>query len=81
MNAFKLAWYKAHYLEAFYKIYFKVTSDLNIKDYYCKQQVKAELYELYDKKNKEDFDYVSEDAYKIEDLELVLEIYDRVILK
>ena len=81
MNAFKLAWYKAHYPEAFYKIYFKVTSDLNIKDYYCKQQVKAELAELYNKEKKEEFDYVSEDAYKIEDLELVLEIYDRGILK
>ena len=81
MNAFKLAWYKAHYPEAFYKIYFKVISNLNIKDYYCKQQVKAELDELYNKAKKEDFDYVSEDAYKIEDLELVLEMYDRGILK
>lgn len=81
MNAFKLAWYKAHYPEAFYKIYFKVISDLNIKDYHCKQQVKAELAELYNKEKKEDFDYASEDSYKIEDLELVLEMYNRGILK
>ena len=81
MNAFKLAWYKVHYPEAFYKVYFKVKSDLNIKDYHCKMQVQTELDKLYDKKNKEDFDYASEDSYKIEDLELVLEMYDRGILK
>lgn len=81
MNAFKMAWYKVHYPEAFYKIYFKVKSDLNIKDYYCKIQVQTELDELYNKKDKEDFDYASEDSYKIKNLELVLEMYDRGILK
>ena len=40
-----------YYPEAFYKVYFKVKSDLNIKDYYCKRQVKTELNRLYDDDN------------------------------
>lgn len=73
MNAFKIAWYKVHYPEAFYKVYFKVKSDLNIKDYYCKRQVKTELNRLYDDDN------FYNDS-KIKDLELILEMYDNGIL-
>ena len=85
INAFKIAWYKVHYPKAFYKVYFKVKSNLNIKDYYCKRQVKTELHRLYDTRelhenNKEfDYDYNTDD--KIKDLELVLEMFNRGLLK
>ena len=37
MNAFKIAWFKVHCPKAFYKAYFKIKTDLNIKNYYCKK--------------------------------------------
>lgn len=84
-NAFKIAWYKVHYPEAFYKAYFKIKSDINIKDYYCKRQVQTELARLYDIKetheNNKDFDYDCNNDNKIKDLELILEMYNRGILK
>lgn len=85
MNAFKIAWYKVHNPKAFYKIYFKVKSDLDVNDYYCKRQVQRELNILYDLKETQenikeiDFDYSIED--KIRDLELVLEMFNRGVLK
>lgn len=85
MNAFKIAWYKVHYPEAFYKIYFKVKSDLNLKDYYNKKQIKTELNRLYDEKemhdNNSEFDYDIRNNNKINDLEILLEMYNRGILK
>lgn len=83
MNAFKIAWYKVHYPDAFYKAYFKIKSDLNIKKYYCKRQVLTELTRLYDKKeiqeNNKDFIYNTDKNCKIEDLEILLEMYNRGI--
>ena len=85
MNAFKIAWYKVHYPKAFYKVYFKIKSDLNINDYYCKRQVKTELNRLYDLKemheNNREFDYDYNTDDKIKNLELVLEMFNRGILK
>lgn len=84
-NAFKIAWYKVHYPKAFYKTYFKIKSDLNINDYYCKRQVKTELNRLLDEKetfemnNEYDYDFCNND--KIKDLELILEMYNNGILK
>lgn len=82
-NAFKIAWYKVHYPEAFYKVYFKIKSDLKVKEYYCKRQIRNELKRLYDEKEmhekKSDYDCNIDD--KIKDLELVLEMYNRGILK
>ena len=84
MNAFKIAWYKVHYPEAFYKAYFKIKSDLKLKDYYCKRQVRTELNRLYDLKEiqdnnkKVDYDYDLND--KITDLELILEMFNRGVL-
>ena len=83
--SFKIAWYKVHYPKVFYKVYFKVKSNLNINDYYCKRQIKTELNRLYDEKetneiNKEyEKDWYIDD--KIKDLELLLEMYDRGIIK
>ena len=85
MYAFKMAWYKVHYPEAFYKAYFKIKSDLKLKDYYCKRQVRTELNRLYDLKEiqeynkKNDYDYCIKD--KITDLELILEMFNRGVLK
>lgn len=84
-NAFKIAWYKVHYPEAFYKVYFKIKSDLKVKEYYCKRQIRTELKRLYDEKetheNNKEFDYDCNNDDKIRDLELVLEMYNRGILK
>ena len=49
MNAFRIAWFKVHYPKAFYKAYLKIKTDLNIKNYYCKNQVQTELNRLYEK--------------------------------
>lgn len=85
INAFKIAWYKVHYPKAFYKVYFKIKSDLNVNDYYCKRQVKTELNRLYDLKeihdNNIEFDYDYNNNNKITDLELILEMFNRGILK
>lgn len=85
INAFKIAWYKVHYPKAFYKVYFKIKSDLDINDYYCKRTVMTELNRLYDLKEihdnniEFDYDYINDD--KIKDLELILEMFNRGILK
>ena len=85
MNAFKIAWFKVHYPKAFYDVYFKVESNLNIDEYYCKRQVKNELNRLYDLKeiheNNIDFDYDYNNEKKIQDLELILEMFNSGILK
>lgn len=85
MNAFKIAWYKVYYPKAFYKVYFKIKSDLNLSNYYCKRQVATELKRLYDLKeihdNNMEFDYDYSNNDKIKDLELVLEMFNRGILK
>ena len=85
MNAFKIAWYKIYFPKAFYKAYFKIKSDLDIKDYYCKRQVMTELNRLYDLRevhdNNMEFDYDYNNNDKIKDLELVLEMFNRGILK
>ncbi len=83
--AFKIAWYKVHFPKAFYKTYFKVKSNLNVKDYYCKRQVKTELNRLYDlleiHKSNEEFEYAPTYNDKIQDLEIILEMFERGILK
>ena len=85
MNAFKIAWYKVHNPKIFYKVYFKVKSDLNLKDYYCKRQVQTELNRLFDLKeayeNNKEIDYDCNNEDKIKDLELVLEMFNRGVLK
>ena len=85
INAFKIAWYKVHYPKAFYKVYFKIKSNLNINDYYCKRQVSTELKRLYDLKeihdNNMEFDYDYDNNDKIKNLELILEMFNRGLLK
>jgi len=85
INEFKIGWYKVHYPKEFYKVYFKVKSDLKIQDYYCKRQVKTELNRLYDLKeiyeNNQEFKYDKNTDNKINDLELILEMFNRGLLK
>lgn len=85
INAFKIAWYKVHYPKEFYKVYFKIKSDLDINDYYCKRTVMTELNRLYDLKeihdNNIEFDYDYSNDDKIKDLELILEMFNRGFLK
>ena len=85
INVFKIAWFKVHYPKAFYDVYFKLESNLNIDEYYCKRQVKNELNRLYDLKeiheNNIDFDYDYNNEKKIQDLELILEMFNNGILK
>ena len=73
INAFKIAWYKVYYPKAFYKVYFKVKSNLNVNNYYCKRQVKTSLNREYDLKESNND--------KIRDLEIILEMFERGILK
>ena len=85
INAFKLAWYKINYPKEFYEDYFKIWSDLNISEYYCKKQIQRELNRLYDKKERHEtnteyeYDYTNED--KIDDLEMLLEMYNRGVVE
>ena len=79
MNAFRIAWFKVHYPKAFYKAYLKIKTDLNIKNYYYKNQVQTELNRLYE--NNENFESTSENDDKIRNLELVMEMFNRGILK
>lgn len=85
INEFKIAWYKVHYPKAFYKVYFEIKSDLNINEYYCKRQVQTELNRLYDLKEIHDsnleLDYDKSNDDKIIDLKLILEMFNRGILK
>lgn len=85
INAFKIAWYKIYFPKAFYKVYFKIKSNLNVKDYYCKRQVLTELNRLYDLKeiheSNMELEYDYSNNYKIKDLELVLEMFNRGLIK
>ena len=85
INAFKIAWFKVHCPKAFYKAYFKIKNDLNIKNYYCKNRVQTELNKLYENKEihkyNENFEYNSENDDKIIDLELIIEMFNRGVLK
>ena len=58
---------------------------MNIKNYYCKNQVQTELNKLYENKEihkyNENFEYNSENDDKIMDLELIIEMFNRGILK
>ena len=85
INAFRICWYKVHYPEAYLKVYLKYEPKLDIKKYYCKKQVIRELNKLYDKKERheidESYEFNISDEFKIKDLELILEMYNRGVLK
>ena len=86
ITAIKIAWYKVHYPEVFYKEYFKVISNLQLKDYYCKRQVQTKINRLYDEEELERAkkykkNYTPYKKREIRELELVLEMFDREILK
>lgn len=84
MVAFKIAWYKINYPKIFYETYFKIESDLDVNDYYCKKQVKAEIEKLKAEmelaENEKNYNKSFECKDKIKDLEMVLEMFDNKIL-
>ena len=83
-NSFRIAWYKAHYPEAFYKIYFETNKTININCYYTQKDVKRKLKRLYDEKLG-----ISKNGYKEEkklkdqicEFEVLLEMFNRGIKK
>ncbi len=81
INAFKIAWYKVYHPKAFYKVYFKEKSNLNINNYYCKRQVKTSLNIEYDLKESNENNKNFNNNDKIRDLQILLEMFERGILK
>ena len=83
-NAFRLAWYKVHYPEKFYKVYFETNKKININCYYTKKDVERKLKRLYDEKlgiwKK---GYTEEKKLKdhICELEILLEMFNKGIKK
>ncbi len=83
-NSFRIAWYKAHYPKAFYKVYFETYKTININCYYTKKDVEKKLKRLYDeqlgiwKKG-----YTEEKKLKdqICEFEILLEMFNRGIKK
>ena len=83
-NSFRIAWYKAHYPEVFYKLYFETNKTININCYTTKKDVERKLKRLYDeqlgiwKKG-----YTEERKLKdqICELEILLEMFNRGIKK
>ena len=78
---FRKAYFKYNYPKAFYEVYFKTETKIDVNNYYCKAQIKRELNKLNDEK--EIYRYhnkkkISEKEIneKIIDLELLLEAYE-----
>lgn len=74
INAFRIAYYKVHYPEAFYRAYFEINDDIeDISTISTKEKVIEEIREL--EKNKNDYKLLNQ----IEIYELVLEMFDKNI--
>ena len=76
IDAFRIAWYKVHYLEAFYKVYFEVNGTINLKKYTSKEQVERRITK-FKLLNKSELDFKMVD--ELYDLEILLEMYNRGI--
>ncbi len=75
INAFRIAWYKVHYPEAFYKAYFEIKSDLDIKLLNNKEKILQKLRELEETmKTSEEYWRLSN---KVVDCQLALEMFER----
>ena len=83
-NSFRIAWYKVHYPEAFYKTYFETNKTININCYATQKDIERKLKRLYDeqlgiwKKG-----YTEEKKLKdqICEFEVLLEMFNRGIKK
>lgn len=75
INAFRIAWYKVHYPKAFYKAYFEIKSDLDIKLLNSKEKILQKLQEL-EETMKISGEYLRI-LGKVEDCKLALEMFDR----
>ena len=77
INDFRMAWYKVHYSEAFYKVYFETIADIDKTILNSKENVLERLQELEEILNKETDNYKIKE--KIEDYKIALEMLDRNI--
>lgn len=77
INDFRMAWYKVHYSEAFYKVYFETIADIDKTILNSKKKVLEKLQELEEILNKETDNYKIKE--KIEDYKIALEMLDRNI--
>lgn len=91
-NAFKIAWYKIHMPEAFYKAYFEINKRINVDNYFDKAQIKRKIRRLEEleedrKYEKEETENVPEELQKseykdkINDLKILLQMYEKGIKK
>ncbi len=74
IDAFKIAWYKVHYPEAFYKVYFDIKGTINVNDYTSKEQVERKIKRL---EEKIDDDNSYQYKEKIRELKLIKEMFER----
>ncbi len=78
--AFRIAWYKVHYPEAFYKVYFEMNKNIDINCYYMKAEVQRKLKRLYDERyGIEGKDNELEEL--INNFEILLEMFEKNIKK
>lgn len=78
INAFKIAWYKVHYPEAFYKVYFDIKGTINVNDYTSKEQVQRKIKRLEEKL---DDDNSWQYKGQINELKLIQEMFERNVKK
>lgn len=76
-NAFRIAWFKVHIPLAYYAAYFSIRAKAFDAEYmiYGKEKVKNKMKEIENKNQKKEASKVELDMY--DDLELVLEMYER----
>ena len=83
LNSFRIAWYKVHYPEAFYKVYFDIFGNIDINKYRDISQVKRRIVYLkncIEDKNIENqlkCNYESE----LDELEILIEMFEKGIKK
>ena len=82
LKNFRIAWYKVHYPEAFYKVYFDIFSNIDINKYRDIPQVKRRMIYL---KSIEDKNIESElkcnYENELDDLEMLIEMFEKGIKK
>lgn len=83
INAFRIAWYKVHYPEAFYKVYFEIIGEINIEKYRDISQIKRRIRFLEEAQDDETIGNELKYKYydEIEELEILLEMFEKGIKK
>ncbi len=77
INAVRIAWYKVHYPQEFYKVYFEMNENIDIDLFYTKKEVENKLKSIYKDIEKG----IYKDKNIIYDLEILLEMYEKGIRK